>query len=139
MAFDDVVDLLEKTQVVAIVTTRANGDPVATPIWSMVVEGVPYLRSAYGPGSWWYRHVQAGRPVAFVLGDGCLAERDRGAALQLPREVVSTSNVPAADEVQGQIDEEIAGKYAGSPQPAIDAMLSAEAKACTLRIGPAPH
>lgn len=137
MAFDDVVDLLDQTQVVAIVTTRASGDPIATPIWSMVVAGVPYLRSAYGAGSWWYRHVQAGRSVAFVLGDGRVAERDRGAALELPREEVSIAWVPVEDEVQARVDEEILRKYAGAPQPAIDAMLSDKARACALRVEPA--
>src|SRR5690606_23940567 len=100
MSFDDVVDLLDRTEVVAIVTTRAGGEPAATPLWSVVVDGVPYLRSAYGDGSWWYRHILAGRPVAFAVGDGAVAERDRAAALQLPREPVTATVVPVDDAVQ---------------------------------------
>ncbi|SEE18730.1 DUF2255 family protein [Ruania alba] len=134
MSFTDVTNLLEKTQVVAIVTTRANGDPVATPIWSMVVDGEAYLRSAFGESSWWYRHVRAGRPVAFAMGDGAIAERDRDAALALPRERVSTSEVTTGHPVQQLIDTELLRKYAGAPQTSIDAMLSAEARACTLRV-----
>ena len=136
MAFDDVVKTLDETDVVAIVTTRAAGQPIATPIWSMVVNGVPYVRSAYGEGSWWYRHIRAGRAVAFAAGDGAVAERDRSAALDLPREPVGTTYISAEDPVQRRIDEEILRKYAGAPQASVDAMLSAEAQASTLRIDP---
>lgn len=134
MGFDDVVQNLDETEVVAIVTTRAAGQPIATPIWSMVVDGVPYVRSAFGEDSWWYRHVQAGRAVAFALGDGAVAEQDRHAALDLPRELVATTYIPAEDPVQSRIDEEILRKYPDAPQDSVDAMLSPEARACTLRI-----
>lgn len=134
MSFDDVVDVLRDTEVVAVVTTRQRGERVATPIWSMVVDGVPYLRSAYGPTGWWYVHVRAGRPVELVMGDGAIAERDRAAALDEPREAIGTEHVPADDPVQQAIDAEIQRKYAGSPQSSIDAMLSDEAIGCTLRV-----
>lgn len=136
MAFDDVVQNLDETAVVAIVTTRAAGQQIATPIWSMVVDGVPYVRSAFGADSWWYRHILSGRAVAFVHGDGAIAERDRAAALDLPQDPVATTYVPAGDPVQRQIDEEIVRKYTGAPQSSVDAMLSTEARACTLRIEP---
>jgi len=134
MRFDELRTMLADTPVVTLVTTRRNGDPVATPIWTMVIDGVPYLRSAFGPGSWWYRHIRAGRPVAFALGDGAIAERDRAAALALPRVPVTVAVVSAEDEVQDRIDAEILSKYAGAPQSSIDAMLSADARGCTLRV-----
>lgn len=136
MTFNDVVKTLDETEVVAIVTTRAAGQKIATPIWSMVVDGVPYVRSAFGETSWWYRHILAGRAVAFAQGDGAIAEQDRDAALGLPQEPVATTVIPADHPVQRQIDEEILRKYTGSPQSSIDAMLSAEGRACTLRIEP---
>ncbi|MFV0319840.1 MAG: DUF2255 family protein [Microbacterium sp.] len=136
MSYQDTVKLLDDTQVVAIVTTKKDGSALATPIWSMVIDGVPYVRSAYGASSWWHRHIASGRPVSFARGDGALAERDRAAALDLPREAVSTAHVPADDPVQRRIDDEIQRKYASSQQSSIDAMLSPEAVACTLRIGP---
>ncbi|WP_109472217.1 DUF2255 family protein [Ornithinimicrobium cavernae] len=135
MSFDDVVDLLDRTHVVAIVTTRASGEPIATPIWSVVLDGVPYLRSAYGPGSWWYRHVRSGRPVAFAMGDGKISERDRPAALDLPREPVTTTYVPVDDAVQSAISEELRRKYAAEPS-SVREMLSEDALACTLRVEP---
>lgn len=135
MSFADTVELLDREAVVAIVTTRANGEPIATPIWSVVVDGVPYLRSAFGPRSWWYRHVLAGRPGAFAHGDGRLAERDRRAALKLPREPVSATHVPADDRVQQAVSGELRRKYPAGTS--LDWMLSAEAVACTLRVAPA--
>jgi len=138
MTFADAVTVLDETQVVAIVTTRAGGAPIATPIWSMVVDGVPYLRSAYGADSWWYRHAVSGRPVAIALGDGALAERDRAAALDLPREPVALAPIADDDPVQQAISDELERKYASSQRSSIDAMLSTEALACTLRVEPPP-
>ena len=133
MAFTDVVRVLDETRVVAIVTRRSDGSPAATPIWSMVVDGVPYLRSAYGAASWWYRHVQAGREVAFAIGDGAVAEKDRDAALALPRESIATEHVAADDPVQAAIDRELHAKYGDEPA-AVAEMLTDHAMQCTLRV-----
>lgn len=134
MGIADVVKLLDETKVVAVVTTRQNGEPVATPIWAMVVDGVPYVRSVYGEAGWWYKHVVAGRPVAFVDGDGSIAERDRAAALELPRVDVALAPVSAGDPIQGSIDAEIERKYAGANRSSVDAMLAETAIACTFRV-----
>jgi len=133
MSFDEVVQVLDETAVVAVITTKADGRPVATPIWSMVIDGVPYVRSVNGAGAWWYRHVRADRPVAFALGDGAIAESDRVAALELPRERIATTYVPVDDEVQEKIDDELRRKYAGQTA-SVEAMLTDVARACTLRI-----
>jgi hypothetical protein len=134
MTFEAAVDVLDETQVVAIVTTRSSGAPMATPIWSVVVDGVPFLRSAFGADSWWYRHALSGRPVALAMGDGAVAETDRDAALALPRQPLAVHWVPADDSVQRAIDAELQRKYANAQQSSVDAMLSAEALACTLRV-----
>lgn len=133
MSFDDLVRVLDETSVVAVVTTKADGQPIATPIWSMVVDEVPYVRSVNGAGAWWYRHVRAGRPMAFVLGDGSIAERDRAAALALPRVQVTTAYVPVDDAVQEKIDDELRRKYDGQTS-SVNAMLTDVARACTLRV-----
>lgn len=133
MTFADLVTLLDETHVVAIVTRRADGSRVATPIWSVVVQGVPYVRSAYGSTSRWYRHVLAGRQTEFVLADGAIAERDKEAALELPAVPVALEDVPADDAVQPAIDDALRAKYAAEPQN-VAPMLSAEAIACTLRV-----
>lgn len=137
MAFDSVVKLLAETPVAAIVTEKQSGERTATPIWSMVVDGVPYIRSAFGKTSWWYRHVVAGRPVAFVDGDGSIAERDRAASLEQPRLDVTLEAVDQDDPVQDAINAELEAKYAGSERSSIDAMRSPEAISCTFRVLPA--
>jgi hypothetical protein len=136
MSFDDIVKLLDETSILAIVTTKANGEPTATPIWSMVIDGVPYVRSVNGEEGLWYRHVRAGRPVAFAVGDGAIAERDSAAALDLPRERVSSTYVPVDDPVQAQIDDELRRKYDGQTA-SVNMMLTHTARECTLRIEPA--
>jgi hypothetical protein len=133
MAFDDVIRLLDETRVVAVITRRADGTRVATPIWSVVIDGVPFVRSAFGEKSWWYRHVRAGREVAFALGDGAVAETDRAAALALPSEVVGVEPVPVGDPVHAAIDRELRAKYASEPE-SVDAMLTEQALGCTLRV-----
>jgi hypothetical protein len=133
MAFDDVVPLLADTHVVAIVTRTPKGERVAAPIWAMVVDGVPYLRSAYGSGSRWYRHVRSERPAEFALGDGAIAERDRPAALALPAEPVAFEYVPSDDPVQAAIDAELERKYAAEPS-SVAAMQTPDAMGCTLRV-----
>lgn len=133
MAFDDIVRVLEETPVVAVITRRSDGTRVATPIWSMVVGGVPYVRSAYGASSWWYRHAISGREVEFVLGDGKIAEEDRAAALAMPAEPVALEPVPADDPVQQAIDRVLEAKYAGEPDSIIP-MKTPEALDCTLRV-----
>lgn len=135
VSFAAVVSHLDSTRVVAIVTRRADGSRVATPIWAVVIDGVPYLRSAYGETSWWYRHVVAGRETEIVLADGSIAERDRAAALDLPAERIGLEAVPADDAVQASIDEALWKKYADEP-PAVEEMLTPRALACTLRVVP---
>jgi hypothetical protein len=34
-----------------------DGHEVVTPIWAVVVDGVPYIRSGYGTQPSWYRRV----------------------------------------------------------------------------------
>lgn len=80
------------------------------------------------------RQVLSGRPVAFVLGNGVVAERDRDAALELPRESVATTSIPSDDPIQEQIDTELRRKYARANSTSVEAMLSPRARACTLRI-----
>ncbi|MFE6735321.1 DUF2255 family protein [Microbacterium sp. NPDC057650] len=134
MASEELVTLLDETEVVAIVTRKQNGDPLVTPIWSMVVDGVPYIRSAYGEAGWWCRHVRAGRPAAFAMGDGAIAEVDRAAALELPRVEVTLTPIAADDAVQPAISTEMERKYAGAPRSSIDVMLTDGALGATFRV-----
>jgi hypothetical protein len=57
-----------RTDTVHIATELRDGDEVVTPIWAVVVDGVPYIRSGYGAGSRWYRRVQRTGRAAFIDG-----------------------------------------------------------------------
>jgi hypothetical protein len=137
VSFPTVVEHLDRTRVVAIVTRRSDGSRTATPIWAVVIEGVPYIRSAYGEKAWWYRHVVAGRDVEFVLADGAVAERDKSAALELPAERVELERVPADDPVNETIDEALWTKYADEPA-SVEETVTPRARACTFRVVAAP-
>jgi hypothetical protein len=46
-----VTDHLECTDSVQIATRLRDGGEVVTPIWSVAVNGVPYVRAGYGKAS----------------------------------------------------------------------------------------
>ncbi|MFC4036411.1 DUF2255 family protein [Streptomyces polygonati] len=62
------IEYVARTNTISIATELRDGGEVRTPIWGVVVEGVPYIRSAYGPDSKWYRRVQRTGHAAFVDG-----------------------------------------------------------------------
>lgn len=136
MTYAELADILDTTDTVAIITRRASGEPTATPIWAVAVDGVPYVRSYLGESAFWYQHAIAGRPVAFVLGDGKVAETSKAAALALPSQSVTVEHVPVDDPIQAQIDDALSEKYDRFADSR-DAMLTPQAKACTLRVLPA--
>jgi hypothetical protein len=43
----DIVDYFTRSDVVHIATELKGGGEVVTPIWGVVVDGVPYIRSGY--------------------------------------------------------------------------------------------
>lgn len=129
----ELATMLAEQNTVAIVTQRASGEAAATPIWSVAVDGEIFIRSVYGPKAAWYSQATSGRPVAFALGDGHLAESDRRAALQLPRESVTFESVPAEDGRQPAIDAEFRRKYADDPANA-GRITAPDAVGCTLRV-----
>jgi hypothetical protein len=60
------IDYFTGTNTVHIATELRDGREVVTPIWAVVVDGVPYIRSAYGTQSKWYRRVQRTGRAAFI-------------------------------------------------------------------------
>jgi hypothetical protein len=133
--FTDLAAHLGTTDTVAIVTTRPNGDEIATPIWAAAVDGVPYVRAAYGPRTSWFLRASTGRPVAFTTVDGRNAERDAVAALADPRLAVALSPVDADAPEQDAVDAAFRAKYAHSPYG--DSIIAPAVRALTLRVEPA--
>jgi len=124
-----------ETETVTIVTTRPNGDEVATPIWAVTVDGVPYVRSAYGEKAAWNRRARSGRPVAFTFEDGRHAEVDPTAALGDPRLAVTLVHIAADAREQSDVDAAFQAKYGHTPY--VGSVVSDDARALTLRVEPA--
>lgn len=99
---------------------RDDGKTYGTPtwIWSVVVDDDLYVRAYNGKNSRWYQaalHRKAGRIQA------------AGLAKQVSFE-------PVDGVLNNRIDEAYRAKYRGSPY--LDAMISARARAATVRIAP---
>lgn len=129
------VEHLDRTRVVAVVSRRADGSETAAPIWAVVVGGEAYVRAAYGKRTAWYRRALAGEPVAFSLADGALAEADAEAALRTERASFTAEFVPVDDPVQERISAAFSAKYGDEPD-SLAYNLRAPATECTLRIIP---
>jgi hypothetical protein len=64
----DVLKSFDETNVVEIETVSPKGTKHSVPIWIVVVDGVPYLRSVRGPKGRWYRELLARGEGAIVAG-----------------------------------------------------------------------
>ncbi|MEV0717787.1 DUF2255 family protein [Asanoa sp. NPDC050611] len=111
------LDYFETTDVVRIATPLRSGGEVVTPIWAVMVSGVPYVRSGYGPDSKWYRRALRTGRVSFDDG-----------GQRYPAGVSLVSDGPTLDAVDAAYGEKYAGQ-SGTPQ-----MVSATARDCTLRV-----
>jgi hypothetical protein len=115
------IDYFSNTDTVRIATELRDGGEVVTPIWAVVVDAVPYVRSAYGPQAKWYRRAQRAGRAAFVDG-----------AHRYP---VTIENVDD-EETNARVDEAYRTKYADEGE-ALQHMVVTPARACTMRIIPA--
>ncbi|MFF2521391.1 DUF2255 family protein [Streptomyces liangshanensis] len=114
------IDYLAGTDTVHIATEREDGGEVRTPIWAVVVDGVPYIRSGYGDGSKWYRRVQRTGRAVFVEGS--------------ERYPVTVENLDD-DSVIGKVDQAYRAKYARQAA-ALDQVVAPEVREYTMRITP---
>ena len=64
-----VVERFDATKTVEIETRSPKGAKHSVPIWIVVVDGVPYVRSVRGPAGRWYRELLAHGEGA-VVADG---------------------------------------------------------------------
>ena len=62
----DVLKRFDETKVVDIETVSPKGTKHSVPIWIVVVNGVPYVRSVRGPSGRWYRELLARGEGAIV-------------------------------------------------------------------------
>lgn len=64
----DVIKRFDETKIVEIETVSPKGTKHSVPIWIVVVDGVPYVRSVRGPKGRWYRELLARGEGAIVAG-----------------------------------------------------------------------
>ncbi|MFI6761380.1 DUF2255 family protein [Micromonospora sp. NPDC050417] len=113
-----VIDYFTGTDTVHIATELRDGGEVVTPIWAVVVDGVPYVRSAYGPQSKWYRRVQRTGRAAFVDGS--------------QRYPVTVENLDDEAVIE-QVDEAYQTKYADQGS-ALRQVASPQVREYTMRV-----
>ena len=122
MATDDrLIDFLRDTNTVHVVTSTRDGRRISTPIWAVTVDGVGYIRSAYGPDSKWFRRATRNPGAGFETPDGVRA--------------VEFEPIAATHPDEGRVDDELRSKYASEPASVAE-MLTPLAHGTTLRVVP---
>jgi hypothetical protein len=115
---DTAIDYFTRTDTVHIATERPDGGEVVTPIWAVVVDGVPYIRSGYGAGSKWYLRAQRTGRAAFVEG---------------PQRYPVTIEHLDDEAVNRKVDDAYRAKYAGQGWP-LREVVSPPVRARTMRL-----
>jgi hypothetical protein len=116
-----VLKSFDETKVVDIETRSAKGTKHLIPIWIVVVDGVPYVRSVRGPAGRWYRELLARGEGAVVVGAKRTAVR-----------ATKDSSAEAIEAVSAALRK----KYARSGQ-SLQSMLRANVLDTTVRLDPA--
>jgi hypothetical protein len=114
-----VLKSFDETNVVDIETRSAKGTKHEIPIWIVVVDGVPYVRSVRGPAGRWYRELLAS-------GDGAVVV----AGKRVPVRATKDSSAIEA------VSEALRKKYARSGQ-SLQSMLRPNVLDTTVRLDPA--
>lgn len=116
----DVVERFDKEKTVEIETQSPAGTKHSVPIWIMVVDGVPYVRSVRGPKGRWYRELLARGEGAVVAG-----------GKRVPVKATHDSSPKAIEAVSGALRR----KYPRSGQ-SLESMLRADVLDTTVRLDP---
>ena len=111
-------DHLDTTDTVWVITRKADGEERSTPIWAVVVDGRPFIRSVDGADGVWFKRAVARGWVAFEIG---------GARVEADVERVRDAETLAA------FDAELETKYARQ-RASVASMLRESARDCTLRL-----
>ena len=114
----DVLERLDAAKVVEIETRSPKGTKHSVPIWIVVVDGVPYIRSVRGPRGRWYRELLARGQGAVVAGG--------------KRVPVSAIHDSSPSTIEG-VSEALRKKYRGSGQ-SLASMLRADVLDTTVRL-----
>jgi hypothetical protein len=113
-------DYVARMAVLHIGTELRSGGEVVTPIWGVVVDGAPYIRSAYGAESHWYRRAQRTGRAALIDGD-----------TRYPVEIENLDD----EAMNREVDRAYEAKYAGEDN-ALREVVSAGVRRFTMRLKP---
>jgi len=116
-----VVKRFDTTDTVEIETRSAKGTKHSVPIWIVVVDGVPYIRSVRGPQGRWYRELVAS-------GDGAIVAAGTRTAVNAKQD----KSAKSIDAVSAALRK----KYRGSGQ-SLQSMLRPSVLDTTVRLDPA--
>jgi hypothetical protein len=64
----DTLDLLDRSGEVDLRTPRRDGSESSRPVWIVVVDGEPYVRSYRGESGAWYRRARTDGRLAIAVG-----------------------------------------------------------------------
>ena len=118
MSFDALRGHLDRTDTVHVITRKTDGEERVTPIWAVVAEGEPYIRSVDGPDGFWFKRAIARGWVAFDVS---------GTRVEADVEHVEDATTLAAFDAALEV------KYAGQ-RSSVRAMLKDSARQSTLRL-----
>jgi hypothetical protein len=114
------VEYVGATDTIRIVSETRDGRDLTTPIWGVVVDGVPYIRNGYGAKSKWYARVRRTGRLAFADGSA--------------RYPATTALVDDPAELDC-VDAAYTAKYRGQ-EPAVTEVNAPGVRAYTLRVTP---
>jgi hypothetical protein len=113
------LDMLDKSIEVEMLTPRRDGSMSRRPIWVVVVDDNPYVRSHLGPRGAWYRR---------ALADGA-------AAIDVDSRTIDVGVEPAHNEdVIRRVSEAYRAKYGARAPSSTEGMVTPEVSRTTLRL-----
>jgi hypothetical protein len=116
----DVLKRFDETKIVEIETVSPKGTKHSVPIWIVVVEGVPYVRSVRGPKGRWYRELLA-------RGEGAIVAGGKRTAVQAKKDRTKAAIDGTSDALRRKY------KTSGS---SLASMLRADVLSTTVRLEP---
>ena len=116
-----VLESFDKTSIVEIETKSAKGTKHSVPIWIVVADGVPYVRSVRGPEGRWFKELLA-------HGEGAIVARGK----RTPVKAIHDHSTSAIEATSAALRR----KYKGSGA-SLASMLKDDVLDTTVRLEPA--
>ncbi len=115
-----VIERFDTTKTVEIETRSAKGTKHSVPIWIVVIDGVPYVRSVRGPAGRWYRELLA---------------RGEGAVIAVGKRTAVRATHDSSAKAIEAVSDALRRKYSRSGQ-SLRSMLRDDVLDTTVRLAP---